>query len=163
MFTVYFHHATTTPSQPGLSQLVEAALIDCGAERTGLEAEIRLSDNALLYLFGEDEDGLMLAEYAALTPAVANALQAILRRTNSFLLDAPESSTFLRAAGCVGEPRGVSGLGIELLEIETEDALMALLLELPDNGSSVGPTLTTSPREAKRGSPFMDFLFGKPG
>ena len=143
--------------------MVEAGLADCGAVRTGMEAEIQLSDGALLYLFGEEEDDLMLAEYPELTPAVADALLAVLRRTNSFLLDRPDAFTFVRAAGCVGEPRGVAGLDIELLEIEAEDTFMALLRELPDNGSASRPTRPTSPHAAKGGSPILDFLFGKPG
>ncbi len=168
MFTVYFSHATTTPSQPGLVQLVEAALADCGAERTGLEAEIRLNDGSLLYLFGDDEEDGMLAEYPVLTPAVAGALLAILSRTNSYLLDDPQSDAFLRASGMVGEPRSLLILSPQISEIDTSESLLELLKHIPENRPDAEPTARPTPRPAPRrsskpsfGSSFLDILFGK--
>jgi len=165
VFTVCFTHATTTPSQPGLRQLVEAALADCGAERTGLEAEVRLTDGALLYLFGEDAPEGMLAEYPVLTPEIATALLAILRRTNSFMLDGPDGRMFVRAAGNVGEPRPPLMYEVELLEVEDAEALTRLLKGLRDNrdrdASSRRPSSLRAPARTKRGSSITDFLFGK--
>ena len=165
MFTVCFTHATTTPSHPGLSQLVEAALADCGAERTGLEAEVRLTDGALIYLFGEDAPDGMLAEYPVLTPEIATALLAILRRTSSFMLDGPGGRLFARAAGNVGEPRTPLMYEVELLEVEDAAALTDLLKGLQSNRgdttrrSQSSPSRT--PARAKPGFSITDFLFGK--
>ncbi|QYC08921.1 hypothetical protein [Brevundimonas nasdae] len=165
MFTVCFTHATTTPSQPGLSQLVEAALADCGAERTGLEAEIRLSDGALLYMFGEDAPDGMLAEYPVLTPAIAAALLAVLRRTNSFMLDGPGGRLLVRPAGNVGEPRTPLMYEVELREVEDADALTDLLKGLRNNRSTTPSRPQSSPSRtparAKPGFSITDFLFGK--
>jgi hypothetical protein len=163
VFTVYFHHATTTPSQPGLGQLVEAALADNKAERTGLEAEIRLADGALFYLFGEDDDGLMLAEYPSLTSSVSDLLLAILRRTNGFLLDTPDALTFVRTVNSVGEPRGPLTFEIEIIEVESSEALSALLSSHANNENATTSPRSEPRRARQRGSSLMDVLFGKPG
>ncbi|MFK0298531.1 hypothetical protein ACIQTU_04845 [Brevundimonas sp. NPDC090276] len=164
MFTVYFSHATTTPNQPGLAQLVEAALVDCGAERTGLEAEIRLADGASLYLFGEDQADGMLAEFPTLTSEVAVATLAILRRTNSFMLIEPDSAVFVRAFGVVGEPRMPLAFDVEVAEVQDADAMADILREVRANRSPPSPRpkapRTPSPR-AGRGFSLTDFLFGK--
>lgn len=168
MFTVYFSHATTTPYQPGLRQLVEAALVDCGAERTGLEAEVRLSDGALLYLFGEDESEGMLAEYPALTPAVAEAILAILSRTNSFLLGDPHGAALVRAMGVVGDPRAPLFFAPQITEAETADVLLDLLKQIQEDNADSEPTSrpTSAPVSRRSSKPgpgsfILDFLFGK--
>ena len=168
MFTVYFSHATTTPSQPGLRQLVEAALVDCGAERTGLEAEVRLSDGTLLYLFGEDEDDGMLAEYPVLTPTVAEALLTILSRTNSFLLGDPRGAALVRASGVAGEPRAPLFFAPEITESESADVLLELLKQIHEDNAVSEPTprptpshATRRPSKPDRGFSILDFLFGK--
>ncbi|HWW12682.1 MAG TPA: hypothetical protein VN018_09200 [Brevundimonas sp.] len=169
MFTVYFSHATTTPFQPGLRQLVEAALVDCGAERTGLEAEVRLSDGALLYLFGEDENEGMLAEYPVLTPTVAEALLTILSRTNSFLLGDPQGAALVRATGVVGDPRAPLIFAPQITESETADVLLDLLKQIHEDSAESEPTPRPTPVHAAarrpskpdRGFSILDFLFGK--
>lgn len=168
MFTVYFSHATTTPTQPGLRQLVEAALAECGAERTGLEAEVRLNDGALLYLFGEDENDGMLAEYPALTPTVAEALLTILSRTNSFLLGDPRGAALVRASGVVGDPRAPLFYAPEITEIESADDLLELLKQIHESREDSEPASHPAPGSAPRrnskpgpGSFILDFLFGK--
>lgn len=168
MFTVYFSHATTTPFQPGLRQLVEAALIDCGAERTGLEAEVRLNDGALLYLFGEDENEGMLAEYPVLTPTVAEALLAILSRTNSFLLGDPRGAALVRAMGVVGEPRAPLIFAPQITEFESADDLLELLKQIHESREDSKPASRPTPAPAARrpskpgpGSFILDLLFGK--
>jgi len=168
VFTVYFSHATTTPSQPGLRQLVEAALVDCGAERTGLEAEVRLSDGTLLYLFGEDEDDGMLAEYPVLTPTVAEALLTILSRTNSFLLGDPRGAALVRASGVAGEPRAPLFFAPEITESESADVLLELLKQIHEDNAVSEPTprptpshATRRPSKPDRGFSILDFLFGK--
>ena len=168
MFTVYFSHATTTPFQPGLRQLVEAALVDCGAKRTGLEAEVRLNDGALLYLFGEDENEGMLAEYPVLTPTVAEALLTILSRTNSFLLGDPHGAALVRAAGIVGDPRAALIFGPQIAEIETADDLLELLKRIHESRADSEPAHRPTPVPAARrsskprpGAFILDLLFGK--
>ncbi|RYG08698.1 MAG: hypothetical protein EON96_19525 [Caulobacteraceae bacterium] len=164
MFTVYFSHATTTPSQPGLRQLVEAALVDCGAERTGLEAEVRLHDGALLYLFGEDENDGMLAEYPVLTPTVAEALLMILSRTNSFLLGDPRGAALVRASGVVGAPRAPLIYAPQITESESADDLLELLKQIHETRADAQPTPRTVVRQTSKprpGSFILDLLFGK--
>jgi hypothetical protein len=168
VLTVYFSHATTTPFQPGLRQLVEAALVDCGAERTGLEAEVRLNDGALLYLFGEDENEGMLAEYPVLTPTVAEALLAILARTNSFLLGDPQGAALVRATGVVGDPRAPLFFGPQITEADNADILQDLLKQIQEDNADSEPTPRPTPAPAPRhpskpdrGFSILDFLFGK--
>jgi len=168
VFTVYFSHATTTPLQPGLRQLVEAALVDCGAERTGLEAEVRLNDGALLYLFGEDENEGMLAEYPVLTPTVADALLAILIRTHSHLLGDPNGAALVRASGAVGEPRAALMFSPTITEADSADSLLDLLKQIQESRSDADPLPRPAPgtaprRNARPGlvSSLLDFLFGK--
>ncbi|WP_291837829.1 hypothetical protein [Brevundimonas sp.] len=168
MFTVYFSHATTTPFQPGLRQLVEAALVDSGAERTGLEAEVRLNDGALLYLFGEDENEGMLAEYPVLTPTVAEALFAILSRTNSFLLGDLRGAALVRLSGVVGEPRAPLIFAPQITEFESADDLLELLKQIHESREDSEPASRPTPAPAARrpskpgpGSFILDLLFGK--
>ena len=164
MFTVYFSHATTTPSQPGLRQLVEAALVDCGAERTGLDAEVRLYDGALLYLFGEDENDGMLAEYPVLTPTVAEALLMILSRTNSFLLGDPRGAALVRASGVVGDPRAPLIFTPQITESESADGLLDLLKQIQDARADAPPaprTVVQQTSKPRPGSFILDLLFGK--
>ncbi len=168
MFTVYFSHATTTPLQPGLRQLVEAALVDCGAERTGLEAEVRLSDGALLYLFGEDENEGMLAEYPVLTLTVAETLLAILSRTNSFLLGDPQGAALVRALGVVGDPRAPLIFKPQITDAETAETLLDLLKQIQEDNADSEPNPRPTPAAAPRhpskpdrGFSILDFLFGK--
>lgn len=168
MFTVYFSHATTTPFQPGLRQLVEAALVDSGAERTGLEAEVRLNDGALLYLFGENETDGMLAEYPVLTPTVAEALLTILSRTNSFLLGDPRGAALVRLSGVVGEPRAPLIFAPQITEFESADDLLELLKQIHESREDSEPASRPTPAPAARrpskpgpGSFILDLLFGK--
>ncbi len=162
MFTVYFHNATTTPSQPGLRQLVQAALTDRDAEWTGMEAELRLADGAKLYLFGEDEDAGMLAEYPELTDEVAATLFAIMQRTHCFLLGVTGDPDFVRMNGGVGDPQGVLADIPPIHEVDREE-LQNLLSRVPPDADA-RPPLPSPPRPARGpSSSLMDFLFGKPG
>jgi hypothetical protein len=168
VFTVYFSHATTTPFQPGLRQLVDAALVDCGAEWTGLEAEVRLSDGALLYLFGEDESDGMLAEYPILTSTVAEALLAILSRTNSFLLGDPQGGALVRAMGVVGDTRTPLFFAPQITEADSADALLELLKQIQEDNADSQPTSRPTPAPVSRrsskpgpGSIILELLFGK--
>ena len=158
MFTVGFHNATTTPFQPGLRQLVEAALSECGAERTGLEAEWRLSDGSALYLFGEEEEHGMLAEYPHLTPAVTAAIFAILRFTHTFLLDG-EGQGLVRALGGIGDPRGTL-IHAPWIEEVDEDGLHDRLGQIRPNTAAPTPAASSAPRR-KASSSILDLLFGK--
>ncbi len=166
MFTVYFHNATTTPFQPGLSQLVRAALENCGAEATGLEAEWRLRDGSLFYLFGEDEDEGMLAEYPVLTEAVSTTIFGLLGYTRCFAVGLRGDQTLVRCTGGVGDPRGVLAQPVFIDEVD-HAGLHALLDGLKPNTTqssdvNPGPNPPTSPSRG-RSSPIMDFLFGRAG
>ena len=166
MFTVYFHAATTTPFQPGLRQLVEAALSERRAEWTGLTAELRLADGAMFYLFGHDDEEGMLFEYPVLTDEVVAVVLAILSWTHGFALGLSGDLNLVQATGGVGEPRGALINNPDVLQVDHE-GLHGLLVELESNVSDPSTSLlrpaqskqNLQPRSVSSG--LMDFMFGK--
>lgn len=169
MFTVYFRNSTTTPSQPGLRTLVDAALGDCGARWTGQEAELALPDGSIFYLFGEDEDDGMLLEYPSLTEAVAGMVYAIADRTSTFVIDDPFHPSPLRTASSVGEARAADMSLTGYSTVENPAALQAILSELPANADLPDMPVTrpvpSKPRASFEDQTFLsklaDALFGK--
>ena len=169
MFTVFFRNSTTTPSQPGLGQLVQAALAEAGAEWTGREAELRLTDGAALYLFGEDLNDGMLAEYPVLTDAVAEALYRIADRTSAFIIGDVFDPVALRTHSSVGEVRAADMNVIGPDTLDGPEQLHAVLAELSPNTAQqeVAPPRNILPARRTERPPSLlsrlfDLLFGKP-
>ena len=170
MFTVYFRNSTTTPPQPGLRTLVDAALSDCGATWTGEEAELRMADGSLLYLFGEDEEDGMLLEYPVLTEAVAAAVYAIADRTSAFTIDDPFNPSAIQTEHSVGEARAADMSIGGFTKVDGPAAVHAWLSDIPENGNvreatSSRPRAVPKPKSAFEDQTFLgklaDAIFGK--
>lgn len=169
MFTVYFRNSTTTPSQPGLRTLVDAALGDCGAEWTGQEAELALPDGSLFYLFGEDDEEGMLLEYPALTDAVAEVVYAIADRTSAFILDDLYGPSAFRTANSVGEVRAADMSMSGYSALDDAPGLYAILADLSANSEvadkPVARPVTPKPKGSFEDQTFLsklaDAIFGK--
>ncbi|MGV3580633.1 hypothetical protein [Brevundimonas sp.] len=160
MFTVYFRNSTTTPSQPGLRTLVDAALDDCGATWTGQEAELALPDGSLFYLFGEDEEDGMLLEYPILSETVAAAVYAIADRSSTFVLDDPFRPSMVRTAGSVGEIRAADMSVGGYDTVDDPEVLHTWLSRLNKTAERRDPPV--APPATKKKSTFEDrSFFGK--
>jgi hypothetical protein len=155
VFTVYFRNSTTTPSQPGLRSLVDAALRECAATWTGEEAELALPDGSLFCLFGEDEEEGMLLEYPVLTDAVAGAIYAIADRAMVFILDDLLEPTAVRTAGSVGEVRAADMSIRGYLTVDGPAALHHQLEQFPESAPRVEGKRGMGPTRIS-GSPFED-------
>lgn len=169
MFTVFFRNSTTTPSQPGLGQLVQAALAEAGAEWTDMEAELRLTDGAALYLFGEDLSDGMLAEYPVLTDTVAEALYRIADRTSAFIIGDLFNPVALRTHSSVGEVRAADMNVLGPDTIGSPEQLYAALAELSPNAEQQEPATQRKALPVRKHqqpsslfSRLFDLLFGKP-
>lgn len=168
MFTVYFRNSTTTPAQPGLRTLVDAAIGDCEARWSGEEAELILPDGALVYLFGEDQEDGMLLEYPKLTESVANLVHAVAARTNAFVLDDLFEPSAVRTADNVGEIRAADMSMRGYLTLDGPLELQSWLSENPANVDLPPARQRMPPPNSKSSSEernllgkLADALFGK--
>ena len=159
MFTVYFRNSTTTPSQPGLRTLVDAALRDCGATWTGEEAELRMADGSLLYLFGEDQEDGMLLEYPVLTETVADMIYAIADRTSAFVIDDPFKPSAIQTEHSVGEARAADMSIGGFTKVDGPAAVYAWLSDIPDNVAVRDTPSSSAPAAPKPKSAFEDQTF----
>jgi hypothetical protein len=86
----------------------------------------------------------------------------MMQRTHCFLLGITGDPDFVRANGSVGDPQGVLADIPAIHEVGAGELQSLLSRVSPD--ADTRPQLPTPARPARgRSSPFMDFLFGKPG